>query len=90
MNELHVVVSGRVQGVMFRDFTSRKARALGLTGWVKNLPTGTVEVLAQGEREALETFLKKLHRGPFFARVDSVTADWRHPEKTFQDFELIR
>lgn len=61
---LHAVVHGRVQGVFFRASTQKKARALGLTGWVRNLPDGTVEVLAVGPRPALEALLAWLHEGP--------------------------
>lgn len=90
MEELHCVVSGRVQMVMFRDFTQRKARALGITGWVKNLPDGTVEVLAQGEKPALDELLRKLRRGPVLARVADIRTVWRPRGERFSGFELLR
>lgn len=66
------IVSGRVQGVYFRQSTAEKARNLGLGGWVQNLPDGRVEGLAQGDPAALETLKAWLHRGPAAARVDDL------------------
>ena len=75
--------------VMFRDFAERKARKLGLTGWVKNEPDGSVSVLAQGDKSLLERYVKLLHKGPVLARVDSVSLAWRTPEETFSDFTIL-
>ncbi|MCU0650491.1 MAG: acylphosphatase [Gemmatimonadaceae bacterium] len=69
---LHVIVHGRVQGVGFRWFTQRTARHLGLTGWVRNLPAGTVEVYAVGPVDALDRLRDALHRGPAGASVEAV------------------
>lgn len=63
------IVSGRVQGVGFRYATLQEARRLGVTGWVRNLPDGQVEVLAQADAPALERFATWLRRGPPGARV---------------------
>ncbi len=64
VSQLHALVHGHVQGVYFRDFTRSHAVRLGLTGWVRNLQDGyTVEVLAQGEKQALEKLLTILHKG---------------------------
>lgn len=65
-------VSGRVQGVGFRDFVQRQARALGLTGWARNVQDGRVEVYAVGKREALDNLAASLHVGPSMANVRSV------------------
>lgn len=89
MQELHAIISGRVQLVMMRDFVQRKARWLGLTGWVKNLPNGTVEVVAQGERDKLERLLKKLHRGSMLSRVDSVVPEWRNCGTVHTSFQIV-
>jgi acylphosphatase len=89
MEELHAIVSGRVQMVMFRDFTTRKARKVGVTGFVRNLPNGTVEVVAQGERGKLERLIEYLHKGSILSRVESVVVEWRSPEKAFDSFELV-
>jgi acylphosphatase len=88
MEELHAVVSGRVQMVMFRDFVTRKARRLGIAGWVRNISDGTVEIVAQGERSALERLLTKVHRGPLLARVDAVQAEYRAPGEALGEFQI--
>jgi acylphosphatase len=66
------LVSGRVQGVGFRYFVQEAAMVEGLAGWVRNLPSGAVEVFAEGDAEALERFARKVARGPSAARVDNV------------------
>lgn len=86
MKTLHCVVSGLVQGVYFRAWTRSRARELGLAGWVRNLPGGQVEVMAQGDEEALAGLLESLHHGPPFARVarvDSRLVDGREPMAEF-------
>ena len=65
-------VSGRVQGVFFRDSTRQVAESLGVRGYAINLPDGNVEVLACGARDALDQLGKWLHEGPRMARVDGV------------------
>lgn len=70
----HVFVSGDVQGVGFRWHARERAQALGLAGWVRNLPDGRVEVLLEGGPEALEQMLAWLRRGPPSARVDRLEA----------------
>ncbi len=73
---------------MYRDFTQRKARTRALKGFVKNLPDGRVEVLAQGERAVLEAFLLLLRRGPLFAQVDGVEVSWRTPQDAYEGFGI--
>ncbi len=85
---LHAIVSGRVQGVFFRDNTRDEANKLGLTGWIRNLNDGRVEVVAEGEKEKLEQLLSYLHRGPLIAKVTSVQANWRDFKGEFTDFEV--
>lgn len=67
-----VRVSGRVQGVGFRDWTRRTATDLGLSGWVRNLANGEVDALFSGPPDAVETMLAAVRRGPQLARVDHV------------------
>ncbi|MBI4200011.1 MAG: acylphosphatase [Chloroflexi bacterium] len=87
--QLRALVRGRVQGVSFRDFTQTSARALGLIGWVRNLPDGgTVEVLAQGPRVALEQLLAHLRQGPPGAFVAQVDVEWGAPEGQYRRFEI--
>jgi acylphosphatase len=66
------LVRGRVQGVGFRWFVEREARTLGIAGWVRNTPDGSVEVLAMGSREQLSAMRGKLQQGPRASRVDAV------------------
>ena len=67
------LVEGRVQGVSFRAYTEREARTLGLTGWVRNLPGGPVEVVARGPRHALQALERWLWQGSPLAKVRAVT-----------------
>lgn len=85
---LRAVVSGRVQGVNFRWSTVREARGLGLTGWVRNRPDGTVETVAEGPRARLERFLAYLNDGPPAAMVTGVEAAWSDATGEFGDFGI--
>jgi acylphosphatase len=69
------LISGRVQGVGFRYFTEASARREGILGWVRNTPDGCVEVVAEGDAEALERFERSLRHGPRGARVERVDVD---------------
>lgn len=69
---MHVAVRGRVQGVGFRWFVRERARALGLSGWVRNVADGSVEVLAVGSLGELATLRRMLEQGPPAARVEHV------------------
>ena len=82
------VVSGRVQGVGFRYFVARAARGLGLSGYVRNLPDGTVEVAAAGDRAALESLAALLEEGPPGAVVESVELDWSSPPDVGDTFDV--
>jgi acylphosphatase len=88
MQELHAIVSGRVQMVMMRDFVQRTGTKLGLVGYVQNLSDGTVEVVAQGGREALEKLVAKLHRGSFLSKVEAVRAEFRPQTGVFENFTI--
>ena len=73
---VRIVARGRVQGVFFRDFTTRRARELGLTGYVRNLTEGAVEAIAEGERVKLEGLVRHMRKGPSGAAVASVDTNW--------------
>ena len=73
---MRVVVEGHVQGVGFRYFTMDQARWLGLSGWVRNLPSGAVEAEAEGPREDLLAFLAALSEGPGGSQVRRVRPEW--------------
>jgi len=77
---VHLIVEGRVQGVWFRDSTRRQAVELGVNGWVRNLPDGRVEVLAEGAADKVERLAAWCRQGPPAARVSKVVRDdepWR-------------
>lgn len=86
IQQLHAIVSGRVRGVNFRYYTEHKANNLNLTGWVRKLPDGTVEVLAEGQRDELESLLEYLHKGSPAAHVETVDAEWKDATGNFLDF----
>lgn len=85
---LHATIQGRVQGVGFRYFVQDNAVRLGLTGWVRNRWNGDVEVVAEGDREALGNLLNALHRGPRSAFVSKVSAEWQTIEGEFTSFNV--
>lgn len=84
----HIFVSGRVQGVFFRDHAQRWARSLGLTGWVKNLWDGRVELLTEGEQEDIEKLIARLKQGPPVAQVENVDVTWEEYKDEFSDFRI--
>lgn len=75
-----VVVSGRVQGVYFRENARRRAEAAGVAGWVRNRADGTVEAVFEGEREAVERLVAFCEQGPRGARVDRVDVAAEQPQ----------
>jgi acylphosphatase len=85
---LEATVRGRVQGVGFRHFTWRAARDLGLVGFVRNNPDGTVTVVAEGPRSALDDLLAALHDGPRSALVRDVETTWTAARDAFGEFAV--
>ena len=88
MERLVAIVSGRVQMVMYRDFVKRTARRLRITGQVRNLATGAVEVIAEGPSSALEELLLALKNGSLLSRVEEVQIAWDHARGDFQTFDI--
>ncbi len=87
---LHVIVQGRVQGVYFRDYTRREADRLGLGGWVRNLPDGTVEAIIAGAKEKVDQMVDWLHTGSPMAVVTEVSVKELDREETFTNFTIRR
>lgn len=85
---LHATVYGHVQGVYFRAFVAENANKLSLTGWVKNLESGAVEVLAEGDKKILEELNTFLQKGPPHARVDRIDAEWSEYSGKFKEFRI--
>lgn len=89
MLEIMCTVSGKVQGVGYRDFVDTYAKDKGLVGWIKNTPKGTVEVLVQGTPDQLKDCIEILHEGSILAKVEGVAVDWRTPKKLFDAFKVL-
>lgn len=85
---VEIRVTGRVQGVAFRWHTQRQATRLGLTGWVRNEPDGSVSLVAEGERSALEALADWTLQGPDAARVDHREMKWAAAVGGFSDFRI--
>ena len=89
MERLEAKVFGRVQMVMFRDFVCRSARALSCVGTAKNCPDGTVEIIAEGKKENLDTLFQRIQKGSFLSRVDDVKVEWKKPLGALLGFRII-
>lgn len=85
---IHCYVAGKVQGVWFRASTKEQADRLGVTGWVRNLPDGRVEVMACGDREKLEQLQAWLRQGPRLAKVAEFACE-ELPWQVFNSFEVV-
>ena len=83
------MVRGRVQGVFFRASAQREARRLGVTGFARNRPDGTVEMIAEGDEEVLRDFIGWANHGPTAARVDNVDVRWRAFSGEHHDFRTL-
>jgi acylphosphatase len=84
-----IVVDGRVQGVGFRFFAQNAAAREGITGNVRNLDDGRVEIVAEGDAEAMSRFERSVRQGPIGSRVDDVLVDAQPPSGRFPDFRIL-
>jgi len=85
---LHLFVSGLVQGVFYRDNTKSKASSLNLTGWVRNLLDGRVEVVAEGDEISLQELFDYCRDNPGQSRVDDVSVEWSEAKSEFKEFKV--
>ena len=83
-----LLISGRVQGVAYRQSAVEAAHRVGVVGWVRNLPDGRVEALAQGERRQVESLVAWCRRGPPPARVDDVQVAWEEARGDLASFDI--
>ena len=88
MKCVHLIISGKVQGVFFRANTRQKASDLGLKGYAKNLKDKTVEVVAQGEEKNIDELVIYIKQGPGIAKVNDIKITHKMP-KNFKGFEII-
>ena len=86
---IHLLIRGRVQGVYFRASAQREARRLGITGWVKNRPDGAIELVAEGDEDAIKELSSWANHGPSAARVDQVDIRWRGYTGEFPEFQIV-
>jgi acylphosphatase len=89
MITVHARIEGRVQGVCFRDYTRQEAKKLGLTGWVKNMPDGSVEAVFQGSENDIEKMTKWLDSGSPHANVLSVQIRECYDDHHYPDFQIL-
>lgn len=90
LKKIHIIISGKVQGVFYRMNTKNKADELGLTGWVKNTPNGKVEILAEGKEGGLKELIEWCYNGSKGAKVDEVEAKRENiSENKFDKFEIL-
>ena len=86
---VHLIIEGRVQGVWFRESTRREAVSLGVSGWARNLPNGTVEVLAEGPETPVKELVSWCHHGPPAARVAQVHSMLEEWKGEFESFDVV-
>ena len=84
----HLFISGRVQGVYFRENTQKKAKEFSVFGWVRNFEDGKVEAIFEGEKENVEKIIEWAKRGPELASVDGVDVEWQEFKGEFENFEI--
>jgi acylphosphatase len=90
IQQARFVITGRVQGVWYRASTQERAVSLGLSGWVRNLPDGRVEVRAQGPPERIQALIDWCYAGPPLARVERIDADWSEATERLDRFAIRR
>ena len=90
MHRACIIVSGLVQGVFFRAFAQENALQLGLKGFVRNLSSGEVEAVVEGDEDGIEKLIGKLKAGPPAARVENVDVKWQPYKGEFRDFAILR
>lgn len=88
MEEALLKITGRVQGVFYRDNAQEKSQELGLKGFVENLSDGSVLACVQGKKHDIETFITWCHEGSPSAQVDHIEVTWREPTDNFTSFEI--
>ncbi|HDN97703.1 MAG: acylphosphatase [Candidatus Omnitrophota bacterium] len=89
MKRYHLFVSGIVQGVGFRWYTQRIARANNICGWVKNLPDGRVEIIAEGDEKDMDNFLKQLKEGHLGRNIEKIDKYEEEYEGKYTDFSIV-
>ncbi len=87
---LHATIKGQVQGVFFRVFVKKLAGSIDAVGWVRNNSDGTVELVAEAEKDKLQELLNKCKKGSVWSRVEVIDSKWEKPKGEFKEFEILR
>jgi acylphosphatase len=90
MKQVHIVVSGSVQGVFYRANTRKKAKDLAIKGWVRNLRDGRVEITAEGKEEDLKNLIEWCKKGPKLAFVENIEVEWSDYTGKYEEFSIAR
>lgn len=85
----HLFVTGYVQGVFYRHTAAKRARARGLTGWIRNLPDGRVEAVVEGEEQAVRDLVEWCRSGPPHASVEDIEVSWGPPQTDSSGFDVL-
>ena len=85
---VHAIISGRVQGVFYRLETQKAANRIGVNGWVRNRPDGSVEIMAEGEEGLIDDFIKTVKIGPSFGKVTDMSVEFPESPLYFTTFEI--
>lgn len=86
---IRVIVTGRVQGVWYRKFCFDQATKIHLEGWVKNMPDGSVQLVAQGDRDKLDSLISKLNEGSPFSKVKNLDVIWLPADANLELFKIL-
>ena len=89
LTRVRLRIHGRVQGVFYRYYARQQAQTLGLAGWVRNSPDGSVELVAEGDEDAVEQLVRWARRGPSQARVERVDVEREEPVETLRSFRIV-
>ncbi len=87
---VQLTIEGWVQGVFFRTSTVKEAKRLGVKGWVRNCPDGSVEVVAEGKKKKIDELIQWCHQGPAGAQVRNVQLHWEDHQGAFENFSIRR
>ena len=90
MKRVHLIISGRVQGVFYRYSTKQKAEQLGIKGWVRNLSNGNVEALLEGDEKNINEMISWCKKGPEHSDVTNIELISEKPINEFEDFKILR
>ena len=88
-SRVHIIISGRVQGVFFRSNAAKKASEIGVTGWIRNLRDGSVEAIFEGNKKALEEIIDFCKIGPPGALVKNIELKWEPSTSQYRTFNII-